>query len=168
MFLGGSSVGRRIFTPVLAMSEPFSTAARPVGDILSVAPMLVWTGKRFYPRLCGVTAWFVMRAVVWTPDHHYRHMMRFITRKTKLFTEMVVDNTIRYTGELDKCLYFRREQHPIALQVGGSSPESLAKAISMAAPYGYDEINLNCGCPSNRVAVRVGERWLFQRFCGSL
>jgi tRNA-dihydrouridine synthase A len=65
---------------------------------------------------------------------------------------MVVDNTIVHTDSLDSHLWFPPEQHPIVLQVGGSDPAVLRKAAAKAAAYEYDEINLNCGCPSDRVA----------------
>ncbi|GLC72961.1 hypothetical protein PLESTF_001314200 [Pleodorina starrii] len=65
---------------------------------------------------------------------------------------MVVDKTIIHTQNLDKFLWFPREQRPLVLQLGGSDPATLAAAAAKAAEYGYDEINLNCGCPSDRVA----------------
>ncbi len=66
---------------------------------------------------------------------------------------MVVDSTIRHTDRINKFLYFTPVQHPVACQVGGSNPEHLAAAVAIVDKYGYDEINLNCGCPSSRVAV---------------
>jgi tRNA-dihydrouridine synthase A len=65
---------------------------------------------------------------------------------------MVVDKTIIHTEHLDMHLWFPKEQHPIVLQVGGSDPATLREAAAKAVQYGYDEINLNCGCPSDRVA----------------
>lgn len=88
------------------------------------------------------------------PDHHYRYMMRLITRKTKLYTEMVVDATVNHTPDLARFMYSHPVQHPVALQLGGSNPEALARAAAVAHTFEYDEINLNCGCPSSRVAVR--------------
>jgi len=87
----------------------------------------------------------------WT-DVHYRQMARLLSKKTWLWTEMVVDKTIIHTQQLDRHLWFPPEQHPVVLQLGGSDPDTLAAAVKMALPYGYDEINLNCGCPSDRVA----------------
>ncbi len=81
--------------------------------------------------------------------------MRLVTRRTKLYTEMIVDSTINHTKQLDRFLAFDPVQHPIACQLGGSNPASLASAARIVESYGYDEINLNCGCPSSRVAVRV-------------
>lgn len=87
----------------------------------------------------------------WT-DVHFRQLARLLSRKVWLWTEMVVGNTITHTDNLDSHLWFPPEQHPIVLQVGGSDPAILKEAAMKAATYGYDEINLNCGCPSDRVA----------------
>lgn len=87
----------------------------------------------------------------WT-DVHFRQLARIISKRTWLWTEMVVDKTIIHSPFLDKHLWFPPEQHPIVLQLGGSDPELLLQASKIAARYGYDEINLNCGCPSDRVA----------------
>jgi len=87
----------------------------------------------------------------WT-DLHYRALARIISRRTWLWTEMVVDKTIIHTPNLDSHVWFPPEQRPIVLQVGGSNPDLLRAAAQKVAGYGYDEINLNCGCPSDRVA----------------
>lgn len=87
----------------------------------------------------------------WT-DVHYRQLARIMSKHTWLWTEMVVDKTILHAPRLDEHLWFPPEQHPIVLQVGGSDPDTLRQAAAKAAQYGYDEINLNCGCPSDRVA----------------
>ncbi|GAX83434.1 hypothetical protein CEUSTIGMA_g10859.t1 [Chlamydomonas eustigma] len=85
-------------------------------------------------------------------DLHYRQLARIISKRTWLWTEMVVDKTILHTPFLDKFLWFPPEQHPIVCQLGGSDPATLAAAVKKVVEYGYDEINLNCGCPSDRVA----------------
>eukprot|EP01025_Chloroclados_australasicus_P017978 TRINITY_DN19271_c0_g1_i1.p1 TRINITY_DN19271_c0_g1~~TRINITY_DN19271_c0_g1_i1.p1 ORF type:complete len:468 (-),score=38.15 TRINITY_DN19271_c0_g1_i1:701-2104(-) len=85
-------------------------------------------------------------------DVHYRQLARLLTKRTQLWTEMVVDKTIIHTDQLDRFLWFPPEQHPIVCQIGGSNPKELAQAAKKVAEYGYDEINLNCGCPSDRVA----------------
>ncbi|PSC72239.1 tRNA-dihydrouridine synthase A [Micractinium conductrix] len=106
-------------------------AASPVEvkpQLLSVAPMMDWT------------------------DLYYRQLARLISRHTWLYTEMVVDQTIIHTPYLDKFLWFPPEQRPIVCQLGGSDPQLLARAAAIVQRYGYDEINLNCGCPSDRVA----------------
>lgn len=93
---------------------------------LSVAPMLDWT------------------------DSHYRYMARQITRHTWLYSEMINAGAIVY-GEANRFLAFNDGEQPLALQLGGSDPYDLAKASAIASRYGYNEINLNCGCPSPRV-----------------
>ena len=65
---------------------------------------------------------------------------------------MVVDHTLIHNPDSDRFLWFPPEQHPISCQLGGSNPETLSQAAAIVARYGYDEINLNCGCPSDRVA----------------
>lgn len=93
---------------------------------LSVAPMLDWT------------------------DRHYRYMARQITRNTWLYSEMVNAGAIVY-GDKDRFLMFNEGEQPVALQLGGSDPSDLAKAAKAVEAYGYNEVNLNCGCPSPRV-----------------
>ncbi|XP_010534243.1 PREDICTED: uncharacterized protein LOC104809852 isoform X1 [Tarenaya hassleriana] len=99
--------------------------------LFSIAPMMEWT------------------------DNHYRTFARLITKHAWLYTEMLAAETIVYqAGNLDRFLAYSPDQHPIVLQIGGSNLENLAKATKLASPYGYDEINFNCGCPSPRVAGR--------------
>jgi tRNA-dihydrouridine synthase len=87
----------------------------------------------------------------WT-DVHFRQLARIISKHVWLWTEMVVDKTIIYTEKPDMHLWFPDEQRPLVLQMGGSNPETIRTAAAKAASYGFDEINLNCGCPSDRVA----------------
>lgn len=93
---------------------------------LSVAPMMDWT------------------------DRHCRYFHRLISREALLYTEMVTAQAIVH-GPRDRLLAFDPAEHPVALQLGGSESALLAEAVRLAAPYGYDEINLNVGCPSDRV-----------------
>jgi tRNA-dihydrouridine synthase A len=93
---------------------------------LSVAPMMDWT------------------------DRHCRKFHRQITRHTWLYTEMVTTGALLY-GDVARHLDFNEEEHPVALQLGGSEPADLAKSAKLGEQWGYDEINLNCGCPSERV-----------------
>ncbi|UWQ77584.1 tRNA dihydrouridine(20/20a) synthase DusA [Leisingera sp. S132] len=93
---------------------------------LSVAPMMDWT------------------------DRHCRYLHRLLSRQTLLYTEMVTAPALVRGGALH-LLDFNAEEHPIALQLGGSDPAELAEAARLGAEAGYDEINLNCGCPSDRV-----------------
>ena len=92
----------------------------------SVAPMMDWT------------------------DRHDRFFLRLLSRRARLYTEMVTANAIRF-GERAKLLDFNAEEHPLALQLGGSEPDALAEAAKIGEDWGYDEINLNVGCPSDRV-----------------
>ena len=85
----------------------------------------------------------------WT-DRHCRVFHRHITRHTWLYTEMVTTGALLH-GDVPRHLDFSDEEHPVALQLGGSDPHDLAHAAKLGAQWGYDEINLNCGCPSERV-----------------
>ena len=85
----------------------------------------------------------------WT-DRHCRFFHRLLTRHALLYTEMVVADAILH-GDRDRLLGFSQEERPLALQLGGSDPVKLARAAAIAVDYGYDEINLNVGCPSDRV-----------------
>ncbi|MBC7514382.1 MAG: tRNA dihydrouridine(20/20a) synthase DusA, partial [Herminiimonas sp.] len=93
---------------------------------LSVAPMMDWT------------------------DRHCRVFHRQITRHTWLYTEMVTTGALLH-GDVARHLDFSDEEHPVALQLGGSEPADLARSAKLGEKWGYDEINLNCGCPSERV-----------------
>jgi tRNA-dihydrouridine synthase A len=85
----------------------------------------------------------------WT-DRHCRHFHRQISRNALLYTEMVTTGALIY-GDKDRHLAFNKSEHPVALQLGGSNPSELALCAKMAEDYGYDEVNLNVGCPSDRV-----------------
>ncbi|WP_269533683.1 tRNA dihydrouridine(20/20a) synthase DusA [Chitinimonas sp. BJYL2] len=85
----------------------------------------------------------------WT-DRHYRYFLRQITRHTWLYTEMVTTGAIIH-GDQRRFLDFSDCEHPVALQLGGSEPTDLATCAKLAADWGYDEVNLNVGCPSERV-----------------
>lgn len=93
---------------------------------LSVAPMMDWT------------------------DRHCRYFHRLMSAETLLYTEMVTAPAI-VRGDHARLLAHDAREHPLALQLGGSEPEELAQAVKIAAEFGYDEYNLNCGCPSDRV-----------------
>ena len=83
-------------------------------------------------------------------DRHYRYFMRQITQRTLLYTEMVTSAAIKH-GDKDYLLSFSPEENPLALQVGGDNPQDLAECARIAEAMGYNEINLNVGCPSDRV-----------------
>ncbi|MBP6689351.1 MAG: tRNA dihydrouridine(20/20a) synthase DusA [Hyphomonadaceae bacterium] len=92
----------------------------------SVAPMMDWT------------------------DRHCRAFHRELTRGALLYTEMLTADAIIH-GDRERLLGFSKEEHPVALQLGGSDPEKMGAAARIGAAFGYDEINLNIGCPSDRV-----------------
>jgi tRNA-dihydrouridine synthase A len=85
----------------------------------------------------------------WT-DRHCRHFHRLLTRHTRLYTEMVTTGALLH-GDVARHLDFGADEHPLALQLGGSEPAELAACARLAQRWGYDEVNLNCGCPSPRV-----------------
>ncbi len=93
---------------------------------ISVAPMMDWT------------------------DRHCRFFMRLLSPSALLYTEMVTAAAVHH-GDADRFLRFSEEEHPLALQLGGSEAEWMASATRKAAAYGYDEININVGCPSDKV-----------------
>ncbi len=85
----------------------------------------------------------------WT-DRHCRYYLRLIAPRALLYTEMVTTGALIH-GDVPRHLDYSAEEHPLALQLGGSEPEDLARCAKLAAQWGYDEINLNVGCPSERV-----------------
>ncbi|MEE4304056.1 MAG: tRNA dihydrouridine(20/20a) synthase DusA [Wenzhouxiangella sp.] len=95
-------------------------------ETLSVAPMMDWT------------------------DRHCRYFHRLLAPRALLYTEMVTTGAVIH-GDRERLLGFDPAEHPVALQLGGSDPEELAQAARIGAGFGYDEINLNVGCPSDRV-----------------
>ncbi len=83
-------------------------------------------------------------------DRHSRYFLRLFSSRILLYTEMINVHAV-LAGERERVLGFSREEHPLAVQLGGSDPEQLHRAARICADSGYDEINLNCGCPSDRV-----------------
>ena len=110
------------------MSLPLTlfTPALPNPWRLSVAPMMDWT------------------------DRHCRYFHRLLSSKALLYTEMVTTGALVH-GDVARHLDYNLEEHPVALQLGGSEPQDLAHCAKLGEQWGYDEINLNCGCPSERV-----------------
>jgi len=94
---------------------------------LSLAPMLDWT------------------------DRHFRYLLRLVSKNIWLYSEMVTTGAILHGNQLERFLGYNEQEHPLTLQLGGSVPEELAKCAQRAQEYGYDEVNLNVGCPSDRV-----------------
>ena len=85
----------------------------------------------------------------WT-DRHCRAFHRALTQRALLYTEMVTAKAVIH-GDRERLIGFDALEHPVALQLGGSDPVELAQCAGIAAAWGYDEVNLNCGCPSDRV-----------------
>lgn len=83
-------------------------------------------------------------------DKHCRYMMRLLAPDVRLYTEMVTAHAVVH-GERDRLLAYDPAEHPLALQLGGSEPDILAEAAAIADQHGFDEVNLNVGCPSDRV-----------------
>lgn len=85
-------------------------------------------------------------------DRHFRYLVRCFSRRTLLYTEMVVARALRHGGPA-RFLDYDAAEHPVALQLAGNDPAELARAARIGADAGYDEINMNVGCPSDRVRV---------------
>ncbi len=84
-------------------------------------------------------------------DRHFRYLMRQVTSRTLLYTEMVTTQAILRSGRSEQLLGYHPVERPLSLQLGGDDPEALRVCAQMAEDMGYDEVNLNCGCPSDRV-----------------
>ena len=97
----------------------------------------------------GTRRFTVAPMMEWT-DRHCRYFHRQLSKHAWLYTEMVTSAAIAH-GDRQRLLGFDPAEHPVALQLGGSDPDELARAAEVGAAFGYDEINLNCGCPSDRV-----------------
>src|SRR5438270_4463011 len=85
----------------------------------------------------------------WT-DRHCRYFLRLVSPRARLYTEMVTTGALLF-GNVPRHLDFDHAEHPVALQLGGSEPDALAHSARLGEAWGYDEINLNVGCPSERV-----------------
>lgn len=102
------------------------------------------------PSVRGRTAPLSVAPMLDRTDRHFRFVMRQITRHTLLYTEMVVTRAVLH-GDRDRLLGYDPVEHPVALQLGGDDPRELAECARIAEGMGYDEVNLNVGCPSDRV-----------------
>jgi len=102
-------------------------------------------------KMSGFSLWrfSVAPMMDWT-DRHCRAFHRLLTRRARLYTEMVTADAVVF-GPRERLIGLDAAEHPVALQLGGAEPEKLAEAARIGAEFGYDEINLNCGCPSDRV-----------------
>ncbi|WP_081784651.1 tRNA dihydrouridine(20/20a) synthase DusA [Nitratireductor aquibiodomus] len=106
-------------------------------------------GKNRKITYLRISLFAVAPMIDWT-DRHCRFFHRQLTGGALLYTEMIVADAVIH-GDRERLLGFDRSEHPVALQLGGSDPEKLAEAAEIGAGFGYDEINLNVGCPSDRV-----------------
>ena len=93
---------------------------------------------------------FSVAPMIDVSDRHFRYLCRLLTRYTRLYTEMITTAALLH-GQRARLLDFHPIEHPVALQLGGNDPAQLTACSDMARDAGYDEINLNCGCPSDRV-----------------
>lgn len=100
--------------------------------------------------ICRASARYSVAPMMDWTDRHCRYFHRQMSRQSLLYTEMVTAQAIIH-GPRDRLLAYNAAEHPVALQLGGADAAHLAEAVRLAAPYGYDEINLNVGCPSDRV-----------------
>ena len=110
----------------MELKDDFPPATTATPARLSVAPMLDWT------------------------DRHCRFFHRLLSQGALLYTEMVTTGALLH-GDVARHLRFNESEHPVALQLGGSEPADLARAAVLGRQWNYDEVNLNCGCPSERV-----------------
>jgi tRNA-dihydrouridine synthase A len=102
-------------------------------------PELIQTGRRF-----------CVAPMLDLTDRHARYFLRLISRHAWLYTEMVTTGALLH-GDHHRYLAYHQAEHPLALQLGGSDPSAMARCTRMAEDYGYDEVNINVGCPSDRV-----------------
>ena len=117
---------REVFIEIRVNSKEHANSVDTINRRFSIAPMMDWS------------------------DHHCRYFWRLLTRQSLLYTEMVTTGALIH-GDRERFLHFNAEEHPVALQLGGSDPVDLVKCARWAQEWGYDEVNLNCGCPSDRV-----------------
>ena len=108
------------------LQDKFSNSAMLPSHTFSVAPMLDWT------------------------DKHCRYFHRLVSKKALLYTEMVTTGAILH-GDQERFLAFNAEENPVVFQLGGSDPAELAQCAKIVEQYGYEQVNLNVGCPSDRV-----------------
>lgn len=98
----------------------------------------------------GLNRAFCVAPMLDCTDRHERYLLRLISKHAVLYTEMVTTGALLF-GDVSKFLEFNREEHPVALQLGGSDPDSMTRCAELVQEWGYDEVNINVGCPSDRV-----------------
>ena len=102
------------------------------------------------PNSANISRRFSIAPMMDWSDHHCRYFWRLLSKQALLYTEMVTTGALIH-GDRERFLHFNCEEHPVALQLGGSNPTDLAQCARWAQEWQYDEVNLNCGCPSDRV-----------------
>ncbi len=120
---------------------------------LSVRPAeaVALAGRLDYSNSQGIRPWqFSVAPMIDVTDRHCRYFHRLLAPNALLYTEMITTGALIY-GDVPRHLQFSEQEHPVALQLGGSEPDALAHCARLGESWGYDEINLNCGCPSERV-----------------
>ena len=96
--------------------------------------------------------YFAIAPMVDVSDRYFRYFMRLLTKHAFLYTEMYNENAVLHACQgRDRLLAFSDNQHPVVCQLGGSDPHTMAEAAKVCQDFGYDEVNVNCGCPSNKV-----------------
>jgi tRNA-dihydrouridine synthase A len=130
-------------------------ASEPCGSVLPASGAVHFSGQTHYfppmtPEALATARRFSVAPMMDWTDRFCRAFHRLLTRRALLFTEMVTSAAIVH-GPRERLLGFSPSEHPVAAQLGGSDPAELAEATRIAADFGYDEINLNVGCPSDRV-----------------
>ena len=93
---------------------------------------------------------FCVAPMLHCTDRHYRYLARLLSKKCFLYTEMITTGALIY-GDRDRWLKLHKNENPVALQLGGSNPNEMAQCTEFAEQYGFDEVNINVGCPSDRV-----------------
>jgi len=106
----------------------YRSALKNNDKIFSVAPMMDWT------------------------DRHCRYFHRTLTKQALLYSEMVTADAVIH-GQRERLIGFSKQEHPLAIQLGGSDPKKLQEAAKIAEDFGYDEVNLNVGCPSDSAVL---------------
>ena len=129
---------------------PAGASDTPIRRTCSGAPSRTVAGTEPDSRVTAIDRRLSVAPMMDCTDRHFRYLVRLLTRRTLLYTEMVTSAALVH-GRRDHLLDFAEEEHPIALQLGGSDPEELGRCARFAAEHGFDEINLNVGCPSDRV-----------------
>ena len=133
------------YAPSVAVRHAPSVAVRPLGARACAASM----SSTYHDGL------FAVAPMMDYTNQFLRYLLRRVSKRATLYTEMVTANTLVHCGETELPRFLEHDgaaEQPLVLQLGGSDPEMLRRAAEIAEPWGYTALNLNCGCPSDRVA----------------